>query len=164
MDVAVRAAVDRLMYEQAVVLHMLRLAGPDVLERQLPGGDRTAGDALRDIVRSLDSAADRLMGQPGRDDGSAGAAVSLEECAAAQREALRRVFRAASALGARRPDDGTLAELRRAAACYTALRPGLLAAVPEAADDPVVRRWQRAPEPPVHPPGSGAFDGGGAPG
>lgn len=160
MDVAIRAAIDRLMYEQAVALHMLDLAGPGALERELPGSGRRAAEIFGEAEATLRRIEALLGGgQPGEEHPAAAPDIT-----AGLRTLLRRVFGAASGLGERRPSEEVLGELWNAAAIYTVLRADLLSAFPESAEDPVVRRWQRAPEPPAHPPHPAAVDDGEGPG
>ncbi|MCX7616822.1 hypothetical protein [Tepidiforma sp.] len=164
MDVALRAAVDRLMYEQAVALHMLDLAGPGALERRLPGSGKGAAEIFGEAEEALRRIEALLAGGSPEGNASGPPPATPQDAAPGLRALLRRVFAAAASLGGRRPSDDVLREVWRTASIYTALRPELLAAFPEAADDAVVRRWQRAPEPPADPPGPAAVDGGEGPG
>ncbi|GIW12842.1 MAG: hypothetical protein KatS3mg062_0281 [Tepidiforma sp.] len=149
MHPAVRAALDRVMYEQAVVLHMLRLAPSEACGREVPGMGATVARVLTDLAAALDDLAASL--EPGNTAGAPQPAEPPDGESAIElsRQALRRLFSAATALPEGGVEPGRLQRLWEAAALYSRAREPLLAALPESADDPVVRRWRRAPEPPA---------------
>ncbi|MES4791885.1 MAG: hypothetical protein C4321_01855 [Chloroflexota bacterium] len=149
MDIALRTALDRLLYEGAVVIHMLNLAPADASERQVDETGRTVGAEIAGLGASLQALAAWIEGafrlssgpQPDRQEGPEAGEGGVE----ALRVALRRLYAAA-------PGDALQAEavaaLWEAASVFTASRERLLMALPESATDAVVRRWQRAPAPP----------------
>ncbi|WP_322818556.1 hypothetical protein [Tepidiforma sp.] len=152
MHIALRTALDRLLYEGAVVIHMLNLAPADASERQVDETGRTVGTEIAGLAASLQALAAWIEGafqpssgpQPGRQEDREAGEGGVE----ALRVALRRLYAAALAA----PGDALHAEaaaaLWEAASVFTASRERLLMALPESAPDAVVRRWQRAPAPP----------------
>ncbi len=164
MRPAVRAALDRLMYEQAVTLHMLELV-PGALQRPL-GDGQTVGHLLAGVLERERALAAWLRAgateplDPPPPGVSPRAQVEPAELMAALREALRAVVTAATELPVGALEGDRLAELWGAAAMFTAAREALRAALPEALNDPVVARWWKAPEPPDSPasPGGGEVD------
>ncbi len=166
MQPAVRAALDRLMYEQAVTLHMLELV-PGALQRPL-GDGQTVGHLLAGVLEReralaawLRAGATEPLDPPPPGVGPR-ARVEPVELIAAFREALRAVATAARELPMGALAGDRLAELWGAAAMFTAAREPLRAALPEALNDPVVARWRKAPEPPDSPasPGDGKVEPG----
>lgn len=157
MDPILRAALDRLIYEQAVVLHMLELV-PGALKRPV-GEGRTVGQILADALERERSLAGWLQGTDGADapgasqsaDTKGTAGADLGALASAMREALRAVFSAAGCRAGEGCDASRLVTVWKEAALFSAIREQLRRALPEALQDPVVARWWRAPEPPALP-------------
>jgi hypothetical protein len=159
---AARAALDRMMYEQAAVIHMLRIAPPEAWERSLPGDDERVCDLVAALTEHQAALASWLAATAeGRslEEGDCGSGpdgpASLEETTASLERSLRSIVATAAAI----PDGGftagTLRELWWRSRRFTEARTALLAALPEAAADPVILRWCSAPEPPAEPPLAG---------
>lgn len=157
MHPILRAALDRLIYEQAVVLHMLELV-PGALERPV-GEGRTVGQILAGALERERALAGWLQATDGADargashsaDSNGTVGADLGAVANALREALRAVFSAAGSRAGEGRDTSRLVTLWTEAALFSAIREDLRRALPEALQDPVVARWWKAPEPPALP-------------
>ncbi|PFG74458.1 hypothetical protein [Tepidiforma thermophila] len=154
MHVIVRSAVDRLMYEQAVTIRLLSLAPPDAWQRPVPARGTTVAGLVGQLAADEEALAGwlgdgmpaELPCAPAESGGSATLDSALER--------LRAALRAAAAAAGQLPETlpaGPLAELWKRAALFTRERDALLEALPEAADDAIVARWKKAPEPPSEP-------------
>lgn len=156
MHIALRTALDRLWYEGAVVIHMLRLAPADAWKRRVEETDRTVGTEIAALAASLQALAAWIEGafqpssgpQPGLEEGPDEREDGIETL----RVALRRLHAAALAAPGDALHGEAAAALWEAASVFTVAREKLLMALPESAPDAVVRRWQRAPAPPAPTP------------
>lgn len=167
MHIAVRSAVDRLMYEQAVTIHLLRLAPPDAWQRPVPARGTTVAALVGQLAAEEEALAAWLgNGMPAERPSAPaqpGGLATLDATVERLRAALRSAFAAAGQLPETLPD-GPLPDLWQRAALFTRARDALLDALPEAADDALVVRWKKAPEPPAAPPLAGAPSDAVAPG
>jgi hypothetical protein len=167
MHIAIRCAVDRLMYEQAVTIHLLRLAPPDAWQRPVPARDTTVAALVGQLAAEEEALAAWLgNGMPAERPSAPaepGGLATLDATVERLRAALRSAFAAAGQLPETLPD-GPLPDLWQRAALFTRARDALLEALPEAADDALVVRWKKAPEPPAAPPLAGAPSDAVAPG
>jgi hypothetical protein len=156
MHIALRTALDRLMYEEAVVIHILNLAPPDAWERRVGESGRSVGDEVARLAAALDSLAGWIEAgfQPvsGPKNGQVPHLDGRDAGVELLRAGLRRVFAAAASTPADAVPGDALAALWEAASVFTGAREDLLKALPEAGSDPVVQRWQRAPAPPKDAP------------
>jgi hypothetical protein len=167
MHIAVRCAVDRLIYEQAVTVHMLRLAPPDAWQRPVPARGTTVAGVMGGLAAEEEALASWLGGgmraEPPSPPAESGASATLESAVERLRAALRAAFAAAGQLPETLPAS-PLAELWKRAALFSRERDALLEALPEAAGDALVARWKKAPQSPAAPPLAGSQAGAVAPG
>jgi hypothetical protein len=167
MHVTVRSAVDRLMYEQAVTIHLLRVAPPDAWERPVPARGTTVARLVTQLAAEEEALAEWLRGgmpaEPTSAPAESGGSATLDSAVERLRAALRAAVAAAGQLPETLPA-GPLAELWKRAALFTRERDALLEALPEAAGDALVARWKKAPQSPAAPPLAGSQADAVAPG